>query len=69
MSVISDFRKKSAKDLVEDVRSLKQEQMNLRFQKAYGQLESPARIRIVRRQIARIMTLLSEHRRGGVKNA
>lgn len=69
MSVISDLRKKSAKDLVEDARSLKQEQMNLRFQKAYGQLESPARVRVIRRQLARIMTLLSEHRRGGIKNA
>ncbi|MBL0942097.1 MAG: 50S ribosomal protein L29 [Alphaproteobacteria bacterium] len=69
MSLISELRKKSKKDLVEDARSLKQEQMNLRFQKAYGQLESPARIRTVRRQIARIKTLLSQNNREGAKNA
>jgi large subunit ribosomal protein L29 len=69
MSMINELRKKSIKDLLEDVRSLKQEQMNLRFQKAYGQLESPVRLRVVRRQIARIKTLLSQNKREGVTNA
>ena len=39
---------------------LKKEQFNLRFQKATGQLESTARVRQVRRDIARILTVLDD---------
>ncbi len=42
---------------------LKKEQFNLRFQKATGQLESTRRIREVRRDIARLLTVLNERRR------
>jgi large subunit ribosomal protein L29 len=63
--LIEEYRKKSTKDLVEDIRELKQEQMNLRFQQAYGQLEKPTRIQVVRREIARIKTVMSEKSREG----
>ncbi|MCS6877030.1 MAG: 50S ribosomal protein L29 [Geminicoccaceae bacterium] len=42
---------------------LKREQFNLRFQKATGQLENTRRIREVRREIARVLTVLNERRR------
>lgn len=42
---------------------LKKEQLNLRFQKATGQLENTARVRVVRRDIARIQGVLGERRR------
>ena len=55
-----ELKEKTAEDLKEERRDLKLEMMNLRVQKASGQLENPARIKIVRRTIAKIETLLSE---------
>jgi large subunit ribosomal protein L29 len=49
----------SADDLKLQLRELKQEALNLRLQKATGQLENSARIRLVRRETARIMTALT----------
>jgi large subunit ribosomal protein L29 len=46
--------------LSDDLVKLKKEQFNLRFQRATGQLENTARIRVVRRDIARIMTVISQ---------
>lgn len=54
------LRKKTMSELGEELKNLKQEQMNLRFQKAYDQLSSPARVRTVRRQIARVKTVMNE---------
>jgi large subunit ribosomal protein L29 len=42
---------------------LKKEQFNLRFQRANGQLENTHRVRVVRKDIARIQTVLTEQRR------
>jgi large subunit ribosomal protein L29 len=55
-----DLKEKTAEELKEERRDLKLEMMNLRVQKASGQLENPARIKVVRRTIAKIETLLSE---------
>ena len=55
-----ELKEKTAEELKEERRDLKLEMMNLRVQKASGQLENPARIKIVRRTIAKIETLLSE---------
>ena len=52
---------KSAEDLKSDLIALKKEQFNLRFQKAGGQLENTARVRQVRRDIARIKTVMSSN--------
>lgn len=55
-----DFRAKSDDQLTADLVDLKREQFNLRFQAATSQLERPARIKEVRRDIARIRTLQAE---------
>jgi large subunit ribosomal protein L29 len=55
-----DIRAKSRDELAEQLVQLKKEQFNLRFQQASGQLENTARVRQVRRDIARIKTVLGE---------
>ena len=55
-----ELRAKTADELKDQLVDLKKEQFNLRFQTAGGQNENPARIRIVRREIARIKTVLGE---------
>lgn len=60
MSKVDDFRTKSDDELSSQLGELKREQFNLRFQAATGQLERAARVREVRRNIARIKTLQSE---------
>ena len=56
----ADLRAKTADELKDQLVDLKKEQFNLRFQIAGGQNETPARARIVRREIARIKTVLGE---------
>ena len=53
-----ELRTKTADQLNTDLAGLKKEAFNLRFQQANGQLENTARVRAVRRDIARIMTFL-----------
>ena len=55
-----DVRAMSADELTDELAKLKKEQFNLRFQKASGQLENTARVRQVRRDIARIKTVLRD---------
>ncbi|HKR92779.1 50S ribosomal protein L29 [Novosphingobium sp.] len=55
-----DLRAKTDDQLTADLADLKREQFNLRFQAATSQLERPARIKEVRRDIARIKTLQTE---------
>ena len=62
-SAADDFRAKTADELNDQLTKLKKEQFNLRFQRANGQLEKTARVRVVRRDIARIMTVLNEQAR------
>ncbi len=57
---IADIRQKSEDELSEELLKLNKEAMNLRFQKASGQLENTAQIRKVRRTIARIKTVLKQ---------
>jgi large subunit ribosomal protein L29 len=61
----ADIRAKTDDELFEDLNVLGKEIFNLRFQKANNQLENTARIRQVRRDIARIKTILGERRRQG----
>ena len=58
-----DLRARSEDELTEEVNTLGKEIFNLRFQRASGQLENTARVRQVRRDIARIKTILGERRR------
>ncbi|MCC6925959.1 50S ribosomal protein L29 [Novosphingobium sp.] len=63
MAKTADLRTKSDDQLAGDLADLKREAFNLRFQAATNQLERPARIKEVRRDIARIKTLQGERAR------
>ena len=63
MANVTDLRVKSDDQLAGDLAELKREAFNLRFQAATNQLERPARIKEVRRDIARIKTLQGERAR------
>ena len=56
MDKFSELIKLDKKDLVKKVSSLRKESLNLRFQKSSGQLEKTARVRLVKKQIARLKT-------------
>lgn len=58
-----EVRGKTADELKGLLIDLKKEQFNLRFQKAGGQLENTSRVRVVRRDIARVKTMLGEKAR------
>ena len=62
-SKTEDFRVKNGEELATQLSTLKKEQFNLRFQRANGQVENTGRIRVLRRDIARIQTVLTEQRR------
>jgi large subunit ribosomal protein L29 len=62
-SAADEFRTKSPDELADALVKLGKEQFNLRFQRANGQLEKTNRVRSVRRDIARIQTILNEQRR------
>ncbi len=59
----ADLRTKTPDELKEELLKLRKEAFNLRFQKASGQLENTARVRDVRRAIARIKTVLGQRAR------
>ena len=61
----TDLRSKSADQLKDQLVQLKKEQFNLRFQQATGQLEKTARVKEVRRDIARVKTILREKAEAG----
>lgn len=60
---IGEVRAKSSDELQAMLLELRKEQFNLRFQRATGQLEAVSRIRQVRRDIARVKTVMNERRR------
>ena len=57
---IEDVRAKNDGELDTELLGLKKEQFNLRFQRATGQLENTSRVRSVRRDIARVHTILKQ---------
>ena len=59
---IGDVRAMTPDQLEDEVLKLKKEQFNLRFQRATGQLENTARVRVVRRDIARMKTVARQKR-------
>lgn len=67
MTDISELRGKSPDELKEMAQSLKKELFNLRFQQATGEFSNHSRFRLVRRDIARVKTLLNEPKDGAVK--
>jgi large subunit ribosomal protein L29 len=69
MTKINDLRAKTDDELKDMLLQLKKEQFNLRFQQASGQLENTAQKRLVRRDVARIKTLLTERCNVNIKGA
>ncbi len=65
----AEIRQKTDDELAEQLTTLKKEALNLRFQTSSGQLESTARVRTVRRDIARIMTTQNQRRRAAAASA
>ncbi len=61
-SRVSDLRVMTPDQLEDEALKLKKEQFNLRFQKASGQLQDTARVRVVRRDIARVKTIAAQKR-------
>ncbi len=64
-----ELRTQSEDQIAGQLGELKREQFNLRFQAATGQLEKPARVRTVRRTIARIKTLQTQRAAAAVSGA
>ena len=58
----ADVRAMTLDQLDDEVLKLKKEQFNLRFQRATGQLENTARVRVIRRDIARMKTIAAQKR-------
>ena len=56
----ADLREKTPDQLRDQLASLKKEAFNLRFQQATGQIENTARMRAVRRDVARVKTVLNQ---------
>jgi large subunit ribosomal protein L29 len=66
---LSDLRVMTEDQLSDEALKLKKERFNLRFQKASGQLQDTARVRVVRRDIARVLTVAAQRRAGAKDNA
>ena len=64
---MSDLKVMTDDQLSDEVLKLKKEQFNLRFQRATGQLENTARVRVVRRDIARAKTIAAQKRLASAK--
>ncbi|HEX4260869.1 MAG TPA: 50S ribosomal protein L29 [Acetobacteraceae bacterium] len=67
MTKAADLRIKTPDERETMLLNLKREQFNLRFQRASGQMEGLKRVRVVRRDIARIKTIAAETERAAVK--
>ena len=64
---MSDLKVMTDDQLSDEVLKLKKEHFNLRFQRATGQLENTARVRVVRRDIARAKTIAAQKRLAAAK--
>ena len=62
---ITEIRELTTEELTRSLMDLKQEALNLRMQQATGQLENTSRRRLVRREIARVQTILTQRRQQG----
>ena len=65
----SEVRQLSAADIDREVNDRKKELMELRFQAAVGQLSNPARVKKLRKEVARLLTIAGEQRRATGKKA
>jgi large subunit ribosomal protein L29 len=65
MATVKDYKEKSAAELKQELLSLRKEQFNLRMQQGAGQMSKPHLFKVVRRDIARIKTILTEKDKTG----
>jgi large subunit ribosomal protein L29 len=65
---VKEIRDMSNEELVKEISSLSEELYNLRFQQATGSLENPARIKDIRKTIARIKTVQTERANAAAQN-
>ncbi len=65
----SEIKELTAEELQEKLKSLKQELFNLRFQLAINQLDNPMRIKEVKKDIARVLTVMKQQELESIKNA
>ena len=68
MTTASDIRAKTPDELTTMLLDLRKEQFNLRFQRATGQQEGVSRVKLVRRQIARVKTIMAEKTSSAAKS-
>jgi len=66
MRKISELRALTQDELVQEEKSLRKELFNLRFQRTTGELENPMRIRQARKEIAKILTIITEKQKGKI---
>lgn len=66
---VEEMREKTVEQLREELLALKKEQFNLRFQAAASQLDNTSRVRIVRRDVARVLTVMNEKARDAASAA
>ena len=64
---IKEIRELSADELVSRQRELKQESFHLRLQQQAGQLEKPSQLRAIRREVARLETVLTQKKRSAAQ--
>jgi large subunit ribosomal protein L29 len=62
----ADARAMTLDQIDDEVLKLKKEQFNLRFQRATGQLENTSRVRVIRRDVARLKTIAAQKRAGSM---
>jgi large subunit ribosomal protein L29 len=63
----SEFKKSSAAELEKQLLELRKEQFNLRMQRGTGHLTRPSQMRAVRRDIARVKTVMNQNKAGGAQ--
>ena len=66
---IKELRELTVEELSARVRELRQEMLNLRVQQQSGQLENPARLSVLRREVARVQTIITERGNAAKKAA
>jgi len=69
VDTIAEIRSKTSEQLIDSLIDLKKEAFNLRFQKVSGELSNTARVRIVRKLVAKMKTVLNERKKAGDSNA
>ena len=60
MKTVDEYRKPKHSEIVEKIKGFRKESLNLRFQKSSGQLENTVRISNVKKEIARLKTIINE---------